>query len=119
MKKIVVILLLCVTGFSQAQEKGIIEGFVLDKQLLNEPLAFATISLKETAINTTTNIDGAYALEVESGVYTLTFNFPGYQKVEIANVIVNANEITSIKKIELATRELVLAQQMESSKKEK
>jgi len=119
MKKIVIILILCITGFSQAQDKGIIEGIVLDKQLMNEPLAFATITLKKTTINTSTNIDGAYALEVQPGIYTLVFNFPGYEKVEIGNIMVKADNITSIKNIALAARELAFSEIAVTPKKEK
>jgi len=92
MKKIIIILFIFITGFCQAQEKGIIEGIVLDKQLTNEPLAFTTVSLKKKAINTSTNIDGAYALEVNPGTYTLVFNFPGYEKVEVSTITVKAGE---------------------------
>jgi len=119
MKKIVVILILCITGFCQAQEKGIIEGIVLDKQLTNEPLAFASISLKKTAINTSTNIDGAYALEVNPGTYTLVFNFPGYEKAEVSTITVKAGEITSIKNIVLAAREVAFSEVAVTPKKEK
>ena len=119
MKKFNVILFLLIAGFSQAQEKGIIEGIVLDTQQNNEALAFATVTLKNGLINTSTNIDGAYVLEVKSGTYTLVFNFAGYKKVEASNVIVKAGEITSIKKIALTTRELVLPQIAVVPKKEK
>lgn len=119
MKKITIILCLLITGFSQAQEKGIIEGFVLDLQQTNEPLAFVNVAIKSATINTSTNIDGAYALEVKPGVYTLVFNFPGYEKIETSNIIVKAGEITSIKNIALATKELVLSEVAVTPKKEK
>ena len=119
MKKITIILFLLIAGFSQAQDKGIIEGIVLDSQQMNEPLAFATISLKKTRINTPTNVDGAYALEVNPGTYTLVFNFPGYEKVDISTIIVKAGEITSIKKIALAARELAFSEAAVTPKKEK
>ncbi len=119
MKKFTLILFLLITGFNQAQEKGIIEGIVLDTQQNNEPLAFANVSLKKAAINTSTNIDGAYVLEVKPGIYKLVFSFPGYEKVETSNIIVKAGEITSIKKVALTTKELVLSEVAVTPKKEK
>ena len=119
MKKFTIILLLLFAGFTQAQEKGIIEGIVLDGQQTNEPLAFVIVTLKNASINTSTNIDGAYALEVKPGTFTLVFNFPGYEKIEASNIIVKAGEITSIKNIALAARELVFSQAALSPKKEK
>ena len=119
MKKITIILFLLIAGFSQAQQKGIIEGHVLDLELVNEPLAFANVSVKKTTIDASTNIDGAYALELNPGVYTLVFNFPGYEKVETSNIIVKAGEITSIKDIALATRQPVFSEAAIVPKKEK
>ncbi len=117
MKKITIIIFLLFAGFTNAQEKGIIEGIVLDNHQIDEPLAFVNISLKKTSVKTATNIDGAYAIEVDPGMYTLVFNFPGYDSIETSNVIVKAGEITSIKKIALAARELMLSEATVTPKK--
>ena len=119
MKKSILVFVLLVSGFIQAQENGVIEGIVLDKQMNNEPLAFTNVTLKKAKLSTTANIDGAYALEVKPGTYTLVFNFPGYKKVETSNVIVKAGEITSIKNITLEIRQLVLSEVVVTHKKEK
>ncbi len=108
MKKIALIIFILCSGLIQAQDKGIIEGIVLDKQMNNEPLAFANVSLKEVNLNTTANIDGAYVFEIQEGVYTLSINFPGYQKIEIKNVTVAAGKITSIKDTIIAARKIAL-----------
>lgn len=106
MKKSILIFVLLISGLIQAQDNGIIEGIVLDKQMNNEPLAFANITLKEAKLNTTANIDGAFIFEIKEGIYTLIFNFPGYQKVEIKNVVVSTGKITSIKDVIIAARKL-------------
>ncbi len=90
---------------------------VLDNHQTDEPLAFVNISLKKSSVQTSTNIDGAYAFEINPGVYTLVFNFPGYESIETSNIIVKAGEITSIKKIALAARELVLSEAMVTPQK--
>jgi len=89
-----------------AQEKGIIQGIVLDKEMNNEPLAFTTVSIKDSKIGTTTNIDGALAFEAEAGTYTLIFSFLGYEKVELPNVVVQAGKITTIKDIIIGSIEM-------------
>lgn len=96
MKTYVTILVLFLSVATFAQNFGVIEGKVLDKELNNEPLVFASIKIKETKQIIESNIDGDYALELKPGIYTLEFNFPGYRKLEVPNIIVKANKITSI-----------------------
>ena len=108
MRKIISILFLLIAGISVAQDKGIIQGFVLDKEMNNEPLAFANIYFKEAQMTAQSNIDGAYALEANAGTYTIVINFAGYQKVEVPNVTIKAGEITSIKNIAMSAIELIL-----------
>lgn len=91
-----------------AQEKGIIQGTILDMEMNNEPLAFATISIKEANTTAQSNIDGAYAFEINAGTYKMVINFAGYKKVEVPNVIIKAGEVTSIKNIVMSAIELIL-----------
>lgn len=93
-----------------AQEKGIIQGIVLDKEVNDEPLAFTTVTVKGTQINATTDLDGLHTLKINPGVYTLVFNFPGYQKVELPNIVVKRNQLTHIKDISLAAMTLTLTE---------
>ena len=111
MRKIISILFLLIAGMTAAQDKGIIQGIVLDKEMNNEPLAFANIYFKEAQITAQSNIDGAYAFEANAGTYTLVLNFAGYEKVEIPNVIVKAGEITSVKNIAMNSIELMLLEE--------
>lgn len=119
MKKIITVLLLFVTGLTIAQDKGIIEGFVLDKEMNNSPLAFANLTIKESNITTTSNIDGTFAFESNTGIYTLVLNFAGYQKVEIPNIIVKTGEITTVKNIVMSAIELILFEEAVIPKEEK
>ncbi len=97
MKKILTILSIVVTTLTFAQDNGSIVGKLTDKDFNNEPLPFANIVIKGTSTGTTSDIDGLYALEnVQAGTYTVVFSFVGYETVEIPNVSVVANKVTTV-----------------------
>lgn len=77
--------------FSDSQKNTKIEGVVLDNEANNEPLAFASISVKNSGIEATTNIDGSFVLNLKPGTYTLVYCFIGYKTIEVENVVVSAN----------------------------
>ena len=110
MKKILFILFFLITLASAAQDKGIIQGIVLDSAVNNEPLAFASVTVKGTAINATTDLDGVHRLRLNPGSYTLVFNFPGYQKIELPNVIVKKDQVTQVKNISLMAMTLTFSE---------
>jgi len=83
-----------IIGFAQ---NGSIVGKVQDKEVNNEPLPFANITIKGTTKGTTSDFDGLYQLnDVAPGTYTLIFSFVGYKTQEVANVIVNPGKITNV-----------------------
>jgi hypothetical protein len=106
MKKIALIISLFVVSLGFAQE-GKIKGSVLDGELNNEPLAFASVSVKGTEVAVNADLNGNYNLEIAPGTYTLVFNFVGYTSVEVKNVIVKENET-------LLKNEILQAKQMGS-----
>lgn len=76
------ILLFCSLCFSQ--NTGSIGGKLLDKEYANEPLLFAHVSIKGTAIEATTDSDGAFVFEnLTKGSYTLVCSFVGYETQEL------------------------------------
>lgn len=77
--------------FSKTIEKGQITGVILDKEANNEPLAFATILVKNTATEFTSNVDGSFSINLKPGIYNLSVSFIGYQPIEINNVEITAN----------------------------
>ncbi|WP_333599249.1 TonB-dependent receptor [Flavobacterium sp.] len=95
LKLIVTFLLLNVIGF--AQNKGTITGTLTDKELNNEPLPFANVVLKGTAIAVTTNETGKYTITVEAGTYTIQFSFLGYENIE-EKIEVKAGETITLNK---------------------
>lgn len=94
MKKSIFILAMLFCQMIIAQGKGTIKGTLLDKEMNNEPLSFASVVIKGTTIGTETDLDGNYTLTVDPGTYTLVFSFLGYQELEL-NVVVKSNETTT------------------------
>jgi TonB-dependent receptor len=76
-------------------QTGTLAGNVIDGEFL-EPMAFANILTKGTTIGTTSDFEGKYELELESGTYTIVFSFVGYATQEISDVIIKTGEVTSL-----------------------
>ncbi|MEM9647387.1 MAG: TonB-dependent receptor [Bacteroidota bacterium] len=92
---IVIFSLLALTGY--AQENGSIVGKLTDKELNNEPLAFANVLIKGTTQGTTSDFDGLFEIpDVEPGTYTLVISFLGYETLEIPNVVVETDKVAEI-----------------------
>ena len=115
MKLFTSILMLLIVSFAGAQEKGAIQGTVLDVEANNEPLAFAKIYVKDSKANSSTDLYGTYYMNLEPGTYTLVFGFFGYQKVEVPNIIVKAGEVTTLENTILVA--LQIPTNLEVSKK--
>jgi len=97
MKKIIIIFIILLTQVSFAQEKGTIKGKLLDKEMNNEPLSFASVVLKGTTTGTETDFDGNFSFSVDAGSYTLVFSFLGYKTLEVP-VVVKASETVTVNK---------------------
>lgn len=83
--------------FVSAQETGSIVGKLTDKEMNNEPLAFANVLIKGTTKGTTSDFDGLYEIaNLEPGTYIVQFSFLGYKTVEIPNVEVVAGKVTTV-----------------------
>lgn len=76
-------------------QNGTVRGTVLDKDMNNEPLPFANVVVKGTALSTTTDEMGAYKLEIPAGNHTLIFAFLGYESAEVA-VAIAAGETKTV-----------------------
>lgn len=64
---------------SLAQSTVTVTGTVTDEQ--NEPLIGATVMMKGSSVGTSTDIDGAYSLQVPSNA-VLVFSYVGYNSIE-------------------------------------
>jgi outer membrane receptor protein involved in Fe transport len=94
MKKILFITLIAFSQFTNAQNTGILKGLLTDKETSNEPLPFANIIIKGTAIGTTSDFDGNYSLKVPAGNHTVIFSFLGYKEVEKSFSLKDGETIT-------------------------
>ncbi len=82
-------------AMSFAQSNGTLTGTITDKDMNNEPLPFASVSVKGSSISTNTDESGKYTLSVPAGTHTIVFGFLGYQTVEVSVTIVAGETQTS------------------------
>ncbi|OJX51034.1 MULTISPECIES: TonB-dependent receptor [Flavobacterium] len=94
-KLLFITLLLSTLGF--AQSKSTISGVITDKDLNNETLPFATVTVKGTTTAAQTDMDGKYTLTVKPGTHVLVFAFLGYESQE-ETVTIKAGETKTINK---------------------
>lgn len=88
-------LVLCVF---MGNAQNVITGAVSDKA--NEPIAFASIYIKDSYTGTTTNVDGTYALKLPStGTYEITYQSLGY-KPQTITVKLDGKAVTQDIKLE-------------------
>jgi len=94
MKLKLLIFTLLITAISFAQSKSTITGVVTDKDFNNETLPFANVLIKGTKINTTTDVDGKYTLNVDAGNYVVQFSFVGYNPIEVPVKLTSGQSVT-------------------------
>jgi len=75
-------------------QNGQIKGIVLDKEFDNQPLAFATIKIKDTTISTSSDLDGSFSFNLKPGNYHIEIVFSGYETVKIQDIKVNSKTTT-------------------------
>jgi hypothetical protein len=95
MRKDLVIILLFISAGVFSQNKGTVSGTITDKDLNNEAMPFASVTIKGTTIGTTTDVDGKYTINIEEGNHILMISFVGYETVELPFTI-KANETVTI-----------------------
>lgn len=97
MKKLIIFCFIVFTTMTSAQNTGSIVGKLIDKEYNDEPLAFANVLIKGTTIGTTTDFDGLYEIaDLGPGIYTVVFSYLGYETVEVPNIEVVADKVTTV-----------------------
>ena len=76
-------------------QNATVSGKILDKEMNNEPLPYATVLIKETKQNTATDENGNYSFSMQPGSYTLVISYLGYVTKEIP-FAVSAGELKTI-----------------------
>lgn len=94
-----------------AQGYGKITGKVVDAST-NEPLPFANIIVENTQLGAATDVEGKFIiLKVPSGVYTLSVQYVGYNKVTIKDIEV-LTDLTSQLDIEIQPTSIQLSSEV-------
>lgn len=80
LENLLILVFVCCITFISAQKQSII-GTVLDD---SQPLPGASIKIKGTSRNTTTDIDGKFTInDIKEGQYNLQINYIGYEPTNI------------------------------------
>ncbi len=92
MKNLFIVFLTIILSISLSAQTGTVRGTVYD-DATGETILFGNVLVQETQGGTTTDLDGAYALELPVGTYSLEFSYIGYSDVVISDVIVKEGEV--------------------------
>ena len=78
------------TGLSATAQSLKVIGKITNSKI--EPIAFASVQVKEYKEGTVTNEDGNYELELEEGKYELVISMIGY-KVQVITIILQKTNL--------------------------
>ncbi|MBS1512498.1 MAG: carboxypeptidase-like regulatory domain-containing protein [Bacteroidetes bacterium] len=87
--RVIQLLITCVIPFSAFCQSYTLHGTITNAKL--EPLAFASIQVKDSKMGTTTKEDGTYELELDAGKYDLIITLVGYKPLVTAVVVQKEN----------------------------
>lgn len=89
-----------------AQTKGVIRGYVKDKNT-QEAIVGAVIAIDGATVGTTTDLDGNYKLEIPVGTYRLKATFVGYTTLVKENIVLTSGNAQIVNfEIEQAAQDL-------------
>lgn len=92
------LVLLFVTASLQAQQRTLTGSVAEDKT--NTPLEGATVSIRQTGVNTITKADGTFSIQAPAGSVTLTVSFVGHQTETVS---VGSNQTSVAVKLSTTT----------------
>ncbi len=99
MKHLVVLILALLSLFSFAQN-GKVRGIVIDEST-NETLVGVAVIVSGTTSGTSTDLDGAFSLDLEPGTYTLQISYISFQTITMEGVVVKPGEVANFPDIRL------------------
>jgi len=88
---------ICLTTFFSYGQKATISGKILDGEFDNEPLAYASVVLKNTTTGINTDDHGSFSLSVDPGSYLVEISYLGYKPVQVP-IELKVNQKFSINK---------------------
>jgi hypothetical protein len=86
--------LLLTAGFSFAQQ-GTLTGKVKDKKT-QEPIIGAVVFITGSGTAASTDIDGAYSLKIQPGLYKIVVSYVSYKQATYDNIKVTAGQTTTV-----------------------
>jgi iron complex outermembrane receptor protein len=93
MKKLSLLILMC--GFMQLfAQKATLKGILKDSKS-NETLIGVNVSVENSTIGSTTDIDGNYELSLDPGTYQIIFSYVGYDNIT-KSVTLKENEVQTL-----------------------
>ena len=96
MKNCILVLLLGIFSATMVSgQTGTIRGYV-HEDATGDPIMFGTVLVNETGGGNTTDLDGAYSLELPVGTYSLTYSYIGYADMTVNAVEVLEGEVTTL-----------------------
>ncbi len=96
MSKLAFIVAFLIASSIFAQDRGSINGKILDLEMNNEPMLYANVQLKDQSQKAETNFHGKFELkDILVGEYTLVVSYAGYDNLEIP-VQIEKNKISKV-----------------------
>ena len=95
MKQLVFLSLCLLSTTCIFSQTGTIRGTIYDAKT-EETVPFASVYIAENGSGTTSDLDGAYFMNVPSGSYSLNFSFIGYASTNVKAIDVTSGNVTII-----------------------
>ncbi len=90
-------------------QTGTIRGKIIE-DATGEPFPFANVLIVGTTTGTTSDFDGAFELQVETGTYQLEISFISFETITITDIEVEAGQVTLFDNIRIKEQSEMLAE---------
>ena len=73
-------------------QSGTLRGSIIEEET-GETVPFATVYINEIETGTTSDLDGAYSIDLPAGTYSIRYSFIGLQEFTVNDVVIKAGEV--------------------------
>lgn len=95
-KAILLFSVMVIISSSLFSQTGTLSGKVTDNDY-GDAMIGATVQVLDTKLGAMTKIDGSYIIKkLNPGTYSVTYSYIGYTKTEVKDIVIKANEVTTI-----------------------
>ena len=115
MKRILVLVVFILSSLIAYANEGIIRGTVIEDET-GLTVIGANIIVNELGTGTTTDLDGAFSISLEPGIYNFTISYIGFENIVIKNVEVKSSEINILGEIRMTDESMQLNEVIISAK---